>query len=102
MTPRQTIVCVTKEGVSPHRHVATLAVETASHRWTAAQVRAAIERGARYAMLSPSLRAYVDIAPFDCECGAATLRSFTSDAGDPTLDELEEFAGCPPQETAVS
>lgn len=95
---RHTIVCVTTEGTAPHRHVATVAVDTASRRWSVDQVRASIEEGSRYAMRSRALRAYVDVSLFNCECGASTIRSFTMSPSDPDVDELEEFATCPPLE----
>jgi hypothetical protein len=92
------IVCVTKEGVRPHRHVSTVGLETASHRWTVAQIRSEIASGAHVVMPSATLGKDIDVRPFDCSCGAATVRSYIA-SSDPDVDELEDFANCPPVAT---
>jgi hypothetical protein len=89
------IVCVTKDGVTPHRHVVAVGIETASHRWSVSQIRSEIAQGIRVVMPSATLRKDVDVQPFDCSCGTATIRSFIA-SSDPDVDELEDFANCPP------
>jgi hypothetical protein len=89
------IVCVVKEGVRPHRHVVTVGLETASHRWTAAQIRDELSKGVRVVMPSSTVGKDVDVKPFDCSCGVATVRSYIA-SSDPDVDELEDFDSCPP------
>jgi hypothetical protein len=93
---RHRIVCVTKEGTRPHQHVVTIGLDTASHRWTSEQVRGQIAQGAQVVMPSESMGREVEVRPFDCSCGVATVRSYTA-SSDPDIDELEDFASCPPR-----
>jgi hypothetical protein len=92
------IVCVSREGITPHRHVSAAGLETASLRWSAAQIRRSMAAGERFSMRSQSTGGTVEVRPYDCDCGAQTLRSFTSSPIYPELDELEEYVACPPLE----
>lgn len=89
------IVCVTKDGVTPHRHVVAVGLETASHRWSVSQIRGELAQGVRVVMPSASLGRDVVVQPFDCSCGVATVRSYVA-SSDPDVDELEDFVHCPP------
>jgi hypothetical protein len=91
MTDGSRIVCVTTRGRAPHRHVASVGVETASH-WTASQIRAAMADGRRFVVHSQVRGIDTEVRPFDCGCGVATLRSFVGSTADA---ELEDFATCP-------
>lgn len=89
------IVCVTKAGIPPHRHVTMVGVELASHRWSVGQIREMISGGDVFVAASPTLGRLVEVSPYDCACGAMTVRTLTGSEFDPELDELEDYANCP-------
>ena len=86
------IVCVDRGDFSPdHRHITLAGTGDASGwdtPWTVPEVRAAIADGDRFYTVSPATNKTANVEPFDCSCGAKTIRSNPDAEKDNNLDSL--------------
>jgi hypothetical protein len=69
------IVCITKDGIYPHDHVASVGVGTSSYRWSVQQVRDAIIDGHQFHTVGVVTGKLAHVRPFECVCGAKTILS---------------------------
>ena len=86
------IVCVTKDGIYPHDHIVSVGVGTSSYRWSVDQVRESLSHGDLFHTVGPLSGKIAHVRPFDCECGARTIRSNFEMEPD---NDLEQLHRCP-------